>query len=652
MSFSAEMKDFLTAYKTGQSINASRTDQDYKEVQTKAASAKMERDNDPDTLKLAHDQAQATLDATKQRMGLSAAARADASTRLKDSLSTSALSREIAQERLRQLKAAGQDPGSGLLPPGMGGAPAPGAGTTVPTQGALPIGPSTLDTGEEAYADGGLVPDDEDTEDATLPDEAEPTQGVLDTSATPAGAPTDVSARARNPKSVDGIISPQLVADAAHAGLTWGVEKAGLHQGGAVKTPDQIRKAQLIAQGAGGLTEPEMAAAKQAVDPEGKLTESQRNMAALGSVYQFYANKNEPDKARRVAFQMMQYYRGASQRYAAIAAKAAEGGNMDLATKAALKAYANVPDGKDLEITPNPDGGLMYTYTNDKGDVIAKGLATPQQLAASAMGLATGGFDKALMTAAGAQPADQGAVKAGKPQTVTDRDKEAQNVGGEIEKLKADWAKKNKGKEPDEEQWSEVSNVAQHIYQQNPKATANEVARAAHAMLSMGDDPEKPGFKIKPGEEGKPNTVDFGGKLKVQLDDDQLNSILNSRAAKVKAATDKINSDMEASEQPSTLDKVGAGALEVGKGLAKVPGEVASLPGKVAGVYGAVGSKVAEVLRDKYGVKIPQGAIDAVDAIIDEGKARYGSSARHIADDAESAAGALPVDDYGRAIGR
>jgi hypothetical protein len=708
MSFSAEMKDFLTAYKTGQSINASRTDQDYKETQTKAAAAKMERDNDPETLKLATDQARATLDATRQRMGLSAAARGDAS-------KNAALSREIAQERLRQLKAAGTDPGSGLLPPTMGGVPAPG-GAAVPQQGALALPPSTLDTGEEAYADGGLVTgnpndpparfvreepkppvkrergvldmlmdkqyetnsdgsakrdadgkiipvrryadgglvDDEETEDASLPDEAEPTQGVLDTSAPPAGAPTDVSARARTPQAgVNGIISPQLVADAAHAGLTWGVEKAGLHQGGAIKTPAQIRKAQLIAQGAGGLTEPEMAAAKQAVDPDGKLTESQRNMAALGSVYQFYANRNEPDKARRVAFQMMQYYRGASQRYAAIAAKAAESGNMDLATKAALRAYANVPDGKDLEIAPNPDGGLMYTYTDDKGDVIAKGIATPQQLAASAMGLATGGFDKALMTAAGAQPAEAGAVKTGgKPQTATDRAKEAENVGGEVEKLKTAWQAKNKNKPVDEEQWSEMGNVAQHIYQQNPKATANEVARAAHAMLSMGDDPEKPGFKVKPGEDGKPNTVDFGGKMKVQLDDDQLNSILNSRAAKVKAATDKINADMEASDQPSTLDKVGAGALEVGKGIAKVPGEIATLPSKVAGVYGAVGSKVAEVLRDKYGVKIPQGAIDAVDAIIDEGKARYGSSARHIADDANSAAGAIPVDDYGRAIER
>jgi len=634
MSFSQEMKDFLTAYKTGQSINASRTDQDYKEQQTASSKAKMERDNDPETLDLAKQQAQATLSATKQRMGLSAAARADAS-------KNAALSREIAAERLRQLKAGAVDAGSGLAPP-VGGVMPPGGAAVAPQQGALPIGPSTLDTGEELYAEGGMVEDDEASELPGAPDEPE---GVLPTGPT-AQAPTDISARARSvPKGLEGIISPQLVSDAAREGLTWGIQKAGLGQG-AVRTPAAQRKAQQIAQGMGGLTEQEMAAAKQAVDPDGKLTESQRNMAALGSVYQFWANKGEPEKARRVAFQMMQYYRGAAQRYAAIAAKAAEGGNMDLATKAALKAYQNVPDGKDLEIMPNPDGGLMYTYTDEKGDVIAKGVATPQQLASSAMGLATGGFDKALMTAAGAQP-DQGAVKAsgGKTQSAGDRAKEADTIGGEIEKLKTAWQAKNKDKPVDEEQWSEIGNAAQHIYQQNPKATPSEVARAAHAMLSMGDDPEKPGFKVKPGEDGKPNTVDFGGKLKVQLDDDQLDAILNSRAQKVKAATDKINADMEASDKPGFVDKAVEAGKTIAGGVSKLPTPGEAVVGAVKGAYGALGTALDKI----YGEHIPPSVVEAVQGVIDEGKARYGSSARNIRD-AVSNRGAIPVDENDRPL--
>lgn len=641
MSFSAEMKDFLNAYKTGQSINASRTDQDYKEAQTEAAKLKTQRDNDPETLKLATDQARATLDATRQRMGLAASARGDAS-------KNAALSRELLTERIRQLKAASQDPGSGLYPPG---AINPSVGATgpvpAPTAGALPIGPSTLNTGEDAYADGGLV----DEGDEELPAEAAPTAGVLPTEpeGMPAGAPTDVSARSRGtgvPRGLEGIISPQLVDDARRAGLTWGIEKAGLHQAGALRTPAALAKARAIAQGQGGLSEQEMSAAKQAVDPEGKMTESQRNLAALGSVYQFWANKGEPEKAKRVAFQMMQYYRGASQRYAAIAAKAAEGGNMDLATKAALKAYQNVPDGKDIEIMANPDGGLMYTYTDEKGDVVAKGVATPQQLASSAMGLASGGFDKALMQAAGATP-DTGAVKegGGKPQSATDRKVEGENIAAEVDKLKTAWQAKNKDATPDENQWAEVANVAQHIYQQNPKANANEVAAAANEMLSMGSDPEKPNFKIKPGEDGKPSTVSFGGKLKVQLDDDQLESILNSRAARVKAATDAIDKKMTALDEPSTLDKIGEGAARVAKGVVDTGGPA----GVVTGIAGKLGSTAYNALKAIYGDHIPQSVVDAVQATKDK-VGDVAAGARDAVVGAVSNKGAIPVDENDRPL--
>jgi hypothetical protein len=171
------------------------------------------------------------------------------------------------------------------------------------------------------------------------------------------------------------------------------------------------------------------------------------------------------------------------------------------------------------------------------------------------------------------------------------------------------------------------------------------VARAAHAMLNMGDDPEKPAFKVKPGEDGKPNTVDFGGKLKVQLDDNQLDAILNSRAQKVKAATDKINSDMEESDKPSTLDKMAAGAVQIGKGIAETGGPA----GIVTGIASKLGSTAYNALKSIYGEHIPQSVIDAVQGTIDEGAARYGSSARNIRDAATNR-GAIPVDDNDRPL--
>lgn len=643
MSFSAEMKDFLSAYKTGQQINASKTDQEYKTAQTDSVTKKTERDNDPETLALAKQQAEATLAGTKQRMSQSAAASGRAGTLLQDRLKTNALNREFQQERLNQLRGGAIPGASGLMPTGP-------LQSTLSPGGVLPVAPSTIDTGEDEYADGGLVEEPDDEEVAA----EEP---VLDIAA-PAQPMTDVSAQSRQPREpraprgLEGVISPQLVHDATRQGMQFGIDTFGLNDPAVLKSPQARQRAMQFAKGVGGLSEQEMAEAKKAVDPQGKLSESQRNMAALGSVYQFWANKGEPQKAQRVAFQMLQYYRNATQRYAAIAARAAEGGNMDLATKAALKAYANVPDGNDLEIMPNPDGGLMYTYTDSKGEIINKGIATPQQLASSAMGLAQGGFDKAILAAAGAREAQQGAVNpkgnSGGAMKPGDRAKEAENIGAEIEKLKASAASKNKDKPVDEEQWSEVGNIAQRIYQQNPKANANEVARAAHAMLIPGDDPEKAPFKITPGEEGKPSTVNFGGKLKVQIDDEQLDSILNSRAARVKTAVDAINTKMEEGDKPTTMSKIGEGAKQVAQGVDKFMDN-----GGITGAVGTAMSKAAsgavDVLKGIYGRHIPQGVVDAIQDQIDETKQRVGSSVRNATRDVQNR-GAIPVDDNDRPL--
>jgi hypothetical protein len=631
MSFSQEMKDFLGAYQSGQKINASRTDQDYKEQLTKTAKQTYDDNEDPESV--TNQTAKAQLDKLKQGMSQSAQARADA---------------HAAHLRSMQPQA---PVASGLYPTG---AINPGASGSQPTPGgALPLGPSTMQTGADEYAAGGLVPDeDADPNDADdLPPQnvgAVPINPINQDPRLPAPSPTmptDVSARRRG---LNGVISPDLIHDATKAGMTYGAKEYGLMNTGAVMTPAQQARARQFAQGHGAMTDEEMNAAKQAVDPKGELTDSQRNMAALGSVYQFWANKGDGEKASRVAFQMLQHYRNASQRYAAIAAHAAEGGNVDLATKAAMKAYANVPDGNDLELLPNPDGGIMYAVTGPNGDVTTKGIATPQQLAASAMGLATGGFDKAILSAAGQREEGKGAVKAGgKPQSAGDRAKEADTVGAEISKMKDQWVTKNKDTPVDEEHWTELGNAAQHIYQQNPKATASEVARAAQVLLVPGKDPEKKDFKVTPGEDGGPSTVNFG-KLKVQLDDDQLDSILNSRAARVKAATDKIDSDMEAGDKPSRTDQAVEGAKQVGKGLNSYVtggGPAGMLMHGAEAVGGAVGAALSSI----YGQHIPKSVVDAVEAT----KGAIKTGADYAAEGVSGRMtnkGAIPIDEGDRPL--
>lgn len=626
MSFSAEMKDFLNAYSTGQKINASRTDQDYKETLTDAQKKKTERDNDTDTLALQDEQARANLARTRDTMVTSAAQRAH--------LGATTAYTTVLAKRLNQ-----PDPGSGLLPPSTGAVNAndptnptgatmsPGLGT-----GALPA--STMDT--EAYADGGLVPDNEDDEPA--PDDESTETGAVPVNA-PVGGPTDVSARARTPgdkpvMGLNGVISPALVHDATRAGLAWGANAYGLTGTGAIKSPSQKAQAALFAQGHGGLSDAEMQAAKKAVDPENKLTDSQRNMAALGSVYQYWANKGEGDKAEKVAFQMLQHYRNATTRYAAIAKQAAEGGDLPLAAKAAVKAYANVPDGRDLHIEPSPDDPkqLVYYYTDEKGNDIAKGLVTPQQLASSAMGLASGGFDKAILTAAGAREASPTAGAVGKPQTASDRAKEATLPDEPIKKMQEKWQEQNKDKPLDDQYWGDLKDATQHVLQQNPKTTPNEAAQAAMMLITPGkSDPEKPDFKRIPGEEGQPHTIKFNNGLSIKLDDGQLETVLNARAARVKAAVDKIDSDNQKADEPGFMDKAGDAGKKIGGAVAGVASD--ALPAITT---------MGRIARDAAGAVVP-------DELYQRGRAALS----RVGDDVSRATrnkGAIPVDDGDRPL--
>jgi hypothetical protein len=145
-----------------------------------------------------------------------------------------------------------------------------------------------------------------------------------------------------------------------------------------------------------------MSAARKAVDPENKLPSGLQNIAALGSIFQYWANRGEPEKAQAVAAQFLQHYQLLMQRYANIVAQAKETqGSIGLATKAAIKSYANLPVGRDARLTYDADKErVIYHYVDGEGVTRTKALATPQQLGSSSMGMVLNGFDKALASAA------------------------------------------------------------------------------------------------------------------------------------------------------------------------------------------------------------------------------------------------------------
>lgn len=361
-----------------------------------------------------------------------------------------------------------------------------------------------------------------------------------------------------------------------------------------------------LAQGQDALTPQEMEAAKKAVDPEGRLSEAQRNMVALGSVYQYWANKGDPARADKVAFQMLQHYRLASQRYAAIAAAAAEHGNMDMATKAALKAYANVPDGRDMQVTVGQDGKLQYNYTDENGKTISKGIATPQEFASQVMGLARGGFDQALLSSAAAREGGGGAAtKGGKAATsegtpavggkgdkVSDMKGRNEMLDPEVQKLQEQWSKKNSGKEIDENYWGNLRDNATHVMQQNPNATPREALAVTQALIDPKND------KYKTTSEGGMNVVKFADGQKVMLDDDTFDKLITLQAQNRRAMHAKEDQDAADAKKPSRLSQAVEGAQQVGRGVAGVAGEAGTaLSAMGDAAAGAVSRAVPEELK-------------------------------------------------------
>jgi len=153
-----------------------------------------------------------------------------------------------------------------------------------------------------------------------------------------------------------------------------------------------------------------MQAVYNKIDPKRQLSDSERNISALGAIWQYKMSKNDTSGAAQAAYDLVQHIRLASQLYAAISEAAIKHRDDPDALRAALKKYASVPDGRDMKVEQTPEGQLRYSYVVDQqtGKVIQGGLATPQQLAAQAMNVATKGFDQFLDQMAASAPSING----------------------------------------------------------------------------------------------------------------------------------------------------------------------------------------------------------------------------------------------------
>lgn len=184
-------------------------------------------------------------------------------------------------------------------------------------------------------------------------------------------------------------------------GLKRAIQQAGADQEGAINDPQSDEANTKYLQGYGAAPRTIVQQALSAVDPDKKMTPGERNLAALGQVYKHYMDAGQPEKAVNAASSMVQYYRIESNRYLALAQAAAQGGNLDAAAKAAVAAYTNIPNGRDLAITPK-EGGYEIKVTDTDGKVINKKIVDPREFAAAAIGFNPSTFDDEILNAAGA----------------------------------------------------------------------------------------------------------------------------------------------------------------------------------------------------------------------------------------------------------
>jgi hypothetical protein len=427
MSFAADMKDFISAAQAGQKMVGAKDDRAYKQALTAQSQATTEalnqKNNDTEGQAADLELKRARTRNLDGATGLQGARGQLVRAQLKALTAAPAPDPTIAGTAGRSTIAPATTDETPPAEPAPKPAvnPGPAIGATQPMPGVSDDGDNPIPMSQkekdmmagvfyshggsvQKYAGGGAVADDEDAPDDGEPDATETAPegavpGDAGTSST-----TDISARSRGAPS----FSYAAGVDGVHAGLTYGAKALGLHAPAGVDTPGRQRAAKAWATGAHAAPVQDIEAIKASVDPEGKLPESSRNLAAIGAVYQFKMAKGDTEGAAKAAFQMIQHYRQASQRYAVIAAAAAEKGDLDTATHAAMKAYANVPDGQSFHVEKTDDGQLSYTITDEKtGKVKKQGIASPEKLAASAMGFAQKGFDESLMAAVQQRPTQQ-----------------------------------------------------------------------------------------------------------------------------------------------------------------------------------------------------------------------------------------------------
>jgi hypothetical protein len=228
---------------------------------------------------------------------------------------------------------------------------------------------------------------------------------------------TDMSAASRKPtQAIGGVETP--AAPRARANSRFGTNYGG-------EIPE--------------LTGDDMMKIKQHVDPDGKMSDAQRNMAAYSFMQEYYIRKGDPASMRaaaRLSASMLNYNKQLWNHWMPIANAAAEAGDLQGAATALGKAYSQIPNGTELKFAP-AEGGNAINYQIVRvadGKPIHQGTMTTQQIAAmSAKWGGPGAFDRLVQESLKGPAAPDQTV--GKPATMGDlrsADRMLENGGQDV----------------------------------------------------------------------------------------------------------------------------------------------------------------------------------------------------------------------------
>lgn len=625
MGFGREIRDFIAAAQAGYKLAGSASDEEYKTLRNKMLKSKMS----PTRLQAEEDLLKAR--AERARRGPQARPMHPAAVRALDEKTN------YYRTRNELLK---NPPAPPRVPSAVDDAvpvPPPATGRSLGPQSALDVDdeydtaevdPDMIEENEpfmtgaqgghvrpihkmkkvKHFADGGAVEDEDDLADAGAVEDytddvenADPdddgddnTGGAIDVDAEEdelpaAAAPTSGQAPAG--------YSPQAAHDAALAGVKHAKQAtAGPVKNGAVEVSAQSRQPNARAayiQRKGAATQNEMDEVRKAIDPENKLSPSQRNMAALAHVYEYNLRQNNPQGAARAAASMMQYFGQVSGRYQALAKVAAESGDVDGAVKAMMKAHQNIPDGQDLRVFKRGDGSIGYSFIDEKsGNVIEEGLASPNQLLEFATKGAQRSMEDFIAQASG--------VRAGNKPVATPKAERAPKGDGGVplnnakaaqESISTAWdeitAELKTGDKPVQIDPGVARNArtdAFHImmHPENRKANltpADAVLVTGALAIPNPENPDSKPFKIETVEGGRQVALANGRKAFVP--EEQFNQLIAARGrAQQKTAKPYVASD-PGDETGATGTKPGfwqGAGQAINRGLAATPQGPAGVP--------------------------------------------------------------------------